>query len=137
MNSQYDISRYVQPINNQKTQQKQQSMEMLYFVLMIVGVIVIFAIISRYNTTSKMSSMVVSTPPPAPEDPLTANGWEVIVSDSCPYCIKQKEILAQHFPTFKNIFNNKPTNVVPTWRNTKTGQEIPGMLSYETLLQLR
>jgi hypothetical protein len=86
-----------------------------------------------------MSSMVASTPPPAaavPEDPLTAGGWEVIVSDSCPYCIKQKEILAQHFPTFKNIFNNKPANVVPTWRNTKTGQEIPGMLPYETLLQL-
>lgn len=69
-------------------------------------------------------------------DPLTRNGWEVRVSPSCPYCIKQKEILSQYFPTFKNIFTDRPANVVPTWVNSRTGKEVPGMLQYEDLLQL-
>jgi hypothetical protein len=69
-------------------------------------------------------------------DPLTKCGWEVYVSPTCPYCVRQKSILSKHFPTFKNIFTDKPTDVVPTWYNVKTKQKIPGMQSYEKLLEM-
>lgn len=69
-------------------------------------------------------------------DPLTRCGWEVRVSPTCPYCVKQKQILSHHFPTFKNIFTDKPAEVVPTWVNTKTNQKIPGMQTYEKLLAM-
>lgn len=69
-------------------------------------------------------------------DPLTKCGWEVIVSPTCPYCVRQKQILAHHFPTFKNIYDNKPAEVVPTWVNTKTGRKMPGMQTYEQLLAM-
>ena len=69
-------------------------------------------------------------------DPLTKCGWEVIVSPTCPYCVKQKQILSQHFPTFKNIHTDKPAEVVPTWHNTKTGKKVLGMQTYEELLAM-
>lgn len=136
MNNQYDITRYVQ--STERPMEPSFNMESIYFVMMVIGAIIIFFLIIKYMNGNKSSSMI-STPSESytePVDPLTEKGWEVIVSDRCPYCIKQREILTAHFPTFKNIFNDKPANVVPTWRNTKTGQELPGMMTYEKLLDL-
>jgi len=69
-------------------------------------------------------------------DPLTRCGWEVRVSPTCPYCIQQKNILAEYFPTFKNIFTDKPAEVVPTWVNNITGVTMPGMQTHEQLLKM-
>ena len=69
-------------------------------------------------------------------DPLTKCGWEVIVSPTCPWCIKQKEVLSKHFPLFKNIFTDKPAEAVPMWVNNKTGDTIPGFQTYEKLLNM-
>lgn len=69
-------------------------------------------------------------------DPLSKCGWEVIMSPSCPYCIRQKQILERHFPKFDKIFTDKPAEAVPTWVNTKTGKRIPGMQTYDRLLSM-
>lgn len=69
-------------------------------------------------------------------DPLTKCGWEVYVSPTCPYCVRQKQILEHHFPTFKNIFTDKPAEVVPTWYNTKTHAKVLGMQTYDKLLSM-
>lgn len=66
-------------------------------------------------------------------DGLTKCGWEVYVSPSCPYCIRQKAILSEFFPNFKNIYTDRPAEVVPTWFNTKTQEKKPGMQPVEVL----
>ena len=68
-------------------------------------------------------------------DPLTKCGWEVIISPTCPWCVKQKQILDQHFPTFKNIYTDKPADAVPLWVN-KNGNKIPGFQTYEKLMSM-
>lgn len=69
-------------------------------------------------------------------DPLTKCGWEVRISPTCPWCVKQKQILSQYFPTFKNIYTDRPAEAVPTWVNSKTGQKVPGMQTHEKLLEM-
>lgn len=69
-------------------------------------------------------------------DLLSNCGWELYISLTCPYCIKQKHILDQYFPKFNKIFTDKPVSVVPTWYNTITNQTIPGMQTYESLIQM-
>jgi hypothetical protein len=69
------------------------------------------------------------------EDALTKCGWEVYVTDHCPYCKQQKQILSEHYPKFKN-FKKEPVNVVPTWKNVKTGQTLPGMQSVDSLANM-
>lgn len=69
-------------------------------------------------------------------DPLSKCGWEVVVSETCPYCVQQKQILSTHFPNFKNISTNKPVEAVPTWINNKTGQMLPGLKTYDALMEM-
>lgn len=69
-------------------------------------------------------------------DGLTQCGWKVVVSQTCPYCIKQKEILNQYFPTFNNFDYTTPMPSVPTWINTKTNDIKQGLQSYDTLLNM-
>lgn len=152
MNNPYDISRFIQPYIPQQIAQPvvvpmpqpvmgsfmPTQTDTIGMVLMILGVLVVIFFIHKYIciSTEPTEPVVVDTYIPMP-DPLGDKGWEVIVTDTCPYCVKQKKILQEYFPTFKNIFNNKSANVVPTWRNTKTGEVVEGMLSYERLLSLK
>lgn len=69
-------------------------------------------------------------------DPLTKCGWEVYVTNTCPYCVKQKQILNEHYPTFNNIYTDRPVTAVPTWYNTKTQETKTGMQTYESLLAM-
>ncbi len=110
----------------------------MLWVLLIVSIIVLLVIV-HWNMfrCDKFEPAVVMEPPPQDlTDPLTKCGWEVYVTPTCPYCIKQREILSQHFPTFKNIFTDRPVQAVPTWYNVNTKQSIPGMQSYEKLLEM-
>lgn len=88
------------------------------------------------GSTERMESFEDTKPFIEDVDKLTKCGWEVHVRPTCPYCIRQKSILEQHFPKFKNIFEDRPAEVVPTWYNTKTGQKIPGMQTPEKLSQM-
>lgn len=69
-------------------------------------------------------------------DKLTYCGWEIYVSPTCPYCVKQKAILAKHFPGFNSIYTDRPAEVVPTWHNVLTGEKKLGMQTYEQLLDM-
>lgn len=69
-------------------------------------------------------------------DPLSKCGWEVRISETCPWCIKQKAILAENFPGFTNIYSDRPAQVIPTWINSKTGEVIEGMQPLERLQQM-
>lgn len=87
--------------------------------------------------------MIKSKPEPAAtsffeesRDKLEQCGWELYISMTCPYCIKQKNILTQNFPKFTKIYTDKPVNVVPTWYNTKTKQKREGLQTYEDLLNM-
>jgi len=71
-----------------------------------------------------------------PIDKLTENGWEVYVTNNCPYCIEQVNILNQHFPYFTNIYNDRPVESVPTWYNTKTKEKKVGRQTYDQLLEM-
>lgn len=115
--------------------------ELITIVLIIIGIIITIYIAQKYiftnnniinqtdqtqdnyitNQTDQIQNNYInpSMPPKRQSDPLGDAGWEVIVTDTCPFCIKQKEVLNKYFPNFKNIYNNKPASVVPTWVNSK------------------
>lgn len=85
--------------------------------------------LQTYDKLLKMANCVVS-------DGLTENGWEVYMSQSCPYCMQQRELLTDSFPTFVNIRYDVPVRVVPTWYNSRTNEIIEGLQNYENLMNM-
>lgn len=107
-------------------------------VMVSVMVVVILFIIYRHMSTSNIyeeeSEMFRYKREPFQDiDSLEKCGWEVYVSPSCPYCVRQKAILVEHFPNFKSMYTDKPAEVVPTWYNTKTKETKLGMQTLESL----
>lgn len=71
-------------------------------------------------------------------DELSNCGWEVHVLKSCPYCVKQKEVLNKYFPNFTKIHENKDPTIpaVPAWKNSKTGEIRLGLQTYENIKEM-
>lgn len=60
-------------------------------------------------------------------------GWKVILSKRCPYCVKQVNLLNALYPSFNGLEYDKPSNVVPTWYNTTTGETREGFQDEKSL----
>lgn len=69
-------------------------------------------------------------------DPLEKCGWEVYLTKTCPYCVKQLKVLKEHFPNFNGYYYNKKSDVVPTWYNKSTNIKSPGFKDYKKLLSM-
>ena len=69
-------------------------------------------------------------------DPLEKCGWEVYLTKTCPYCVKQLKVLKEHFPNFNSYYYNKKSDVVPTWYNKITNIKSPGFKDYNKLLSM-
>lgn len=93
--------------------------------------------IKNYFGTRK-SNMITSENSVYDKNPLRDCGWEVYVLDSCPYCVKQKSILTEHFPNFRDIYKNNDPNIpaVPAWKNKNTDELRLGLQSYEELQKM-
>jgi hypothetical protein len=63
--------------------------------LILFVVIIIIVCIHRYTCKNNNYDFFVN-------DKLTESGWIVIVSDTCPYCVKQREII-KNSEEFKNF----------------------------------
>jgi len=109
---------------------------MIVSILLIIIIIIIIYMIIKYKDTKKSSTGTSTFESFQNIDKLTECGWEVYVTDTCPYCIKQKDILTQYFPKFDKIYTDKPANAVPTWYNVNTKETKVGLQSYESLLSM-
>lgn len=109
-----------------------------YLVIAILGVLVIMVIAWFFfsSSTSSFESLVSNN------DPLGKCNWVVYTMEGCPWCTKQKEVLASNFPTFKGIkvgseeLKSGPVAAFPTWYNTKTFETLSGFKSAEQLADM-
>lgn len=133
-----DISQYIIPMGGVNGGSEINYKNVFLFLTVVVAIILILIIayVSMKKKDNRSSLTNLEEDMQQLLDPLTLSGWEVIVSDSCPYCTKQKEVLKNLFPTFNKFFTDRPANVVPTWVNKNTGQTIEGLQNADSILKL-
>lgn len=155
-----NISEYIQPTISEDTTMigsgydktggaigdRLAKLNLFNIIIIGMGVIVIVIIIFKLMTVFSYKKVVCETFEPPQQvseapivedfDPLTKCGWEVVISPTCPYCIRQKAILNEYFPKFNSFYTDRPVEAVPTWINTKTGQKVPGMQTVESLQRM-
>jgi hypothetical protein len=121
-------------------------------IVLIIGIVVYFI----YHYIKRSSDKVILEPDfnaqltdtvPVPEpakesfavsdETRLINNWKVYVTPTCPFCVRQRLVLSEHFPNFNNFEPpGQNINGVPTWENLMTKKQIPGFKDYNGLLNM-
>ena len=125
-------------------QNKTQNEKIIIYAIMIAIIIIVVYMLINNNNKSDMTKLrehnisrrqerMLENKLESLIDPLEKQGWVVYLSRSCPYCVRQVDMLNKEFPNFHNKHYDVPTDVVPKWVNTITGEVKPGMQSLDIL----